>query len=132
MMSRDSQDAPRPAPRFDPASVVTREYERAAVAALALWLMVGTLLMFSGTALLDTSGLGVVVVESGLLLAIDRPGFYTAAGLFKVDQWSPARRVLLAIAEVPGFYFVLVIYVIRIGMAQYSQLEAAGARTRRP
>lgn len=131
-MSQDTQDAPRPAPLFDPASVITREYERAAVVALALWLMVGTLLMFSGTALLDTSGLGLVAVEAGLLLAIDRPGFYTAAGLFTVDQWSPAKRVLLAIAEVPGFYFVLVIYVIRIGMAQYNQLEDGSSQARRP
>jgi hypothetical protein len=125
-----SQEAPRPAPIFDPASVVTRAYERAAVVALALWLMVGTLLMFSGTALLDTSGLGMTVVEAALLVAIDQRGFYTAAGLFKVDQWSRTRRALLAIAEVPGYFFILVIYVIRIGMAQYSQLEADDAQRR--
>ena len=125
-----SHEAPRPAPLFDPASVVTREYERAAVVALALWLMVGTLLMFSGTALLDTSGLAMTVIEAALLLAIDRRGFYTAAGLFKVDQWSQTRRFLLAIAEVPGYFFILAIYVIRIGMAQYSQLETANSKKR--
>lgn len=127
-----SQEAPRPAPLFDPASVVSREYERPAVIALALWLMVGTLLMFSGTALLDTSGLMAMIIEAALALAVDRRGFYTAAGLFQVDSWRPARRVLLAIAEVPGFYFVLVIYVIRISMALYSQFEASNAGTRRP
>ena len=122
-----SEKAPRPAPLFDPASVVAREYESAAVVALALWCMIGVLMMFAGTALLDTSGLGLTVAETLILLVIDRRGFYTAAGLFKVDQWNGAQRVLLAIAEVPGFFIVLIIYIIRIGMVKFSQLPDAGA-----
>ena len=91
-----SQNAPRPAPLFDPASVVARDYERIAVVALALWCMIGVLLMFAGTALLDTSGLGLTVAETALLLVLDRRGFYTAAGLFPVDRWNQAQRALLS------------------------------------
>ena len=49
-----SQDAPRPsAPPalFDPASVKARDYEPAAVVALAIWCMAGIVLMFYGNAL---------------------------------------------------------------------------------
>ena len=120
-----SQDAPRQSPPpalFDPASVVSRDYESAAVVALALWCMIGVLLMFAGNALMDTSGLGLTVAETVVLLIIDRRGFYTGAGLFKVDEWSKTQRALLAIAEVPFFFIALVIYVIRIGMVKFTQI----------
>ena len=125
-----SQNTPSPTtpPLFDPASVVAREYEPAAVIALALWCMIGTVMMFAGTALLDTSGLALTVAETALLLIIDRQGFYTAAGLFKVDQWSKAQRVLLAIAEIPLFFVVLAVYIIRIGMLTFSRLPSADHR----
>ena len=122
-----SENAPQPAPSalFDPASVVAREYESAAVVALALWCMIGVLMMFAGTPLLDTSGLGLTVAEIAVLLWIDRRGLYTGAGLFKVDTWNGAQRALLAIAEIPGFFIILIVYVIRIGMRTFSELPAS-------
>lgn len=121
-----SQQAPQPAPPalFDPTSVIARDFETAAVVALALWCMIGVLLMFAGNALLDTSGLGLTVAEIAVLLMIDRHGLYTGAGLFKVERWNGAQRALLAIAEVPGFFIILIIYIIRIGMRAFSQLPA--------
>ncbi|HEX9037458.1 MAG TPA: hypothetical protein VF808_10755 [Ktedonobacterales bacterium] len=117
-----SENAPRPARLFDPASVVARDYEPVAVVALALWCMVGVLVMFAGNALMDTAGLGLTVAEIAVLLMIDRRGFYTGAGLFDVDRWTPAQRTLLAIAETVGFFITLILYVIRIGMAQFSRM----------
>ncbi len=121
-----SQDAPRPsAPPalFDPASVKARDYEPAAVVALAIWCMAGIVLMFYGNALLDTSGLGLTVAEIAILLIIDRRGFYTGAGLFNVDEWNKAQRALLVVAEVLLFFIALVIYVIRIGMVKFTQIS---------
>ncbi len=123
-----SQNAPResaPPALFDPASVRARDYEPAAVVALAIWCMASVVLMFYGNALLDTSGLGLAVAEVAVLLLIDRHGFYTGVGLFHVERWSKAQRVTLAIAEVPLFLFALVIYVIRVGMLKFSQLPSS-------
>lgn len=128
-------DRPAPPPLFDPASVRARDYEPAAVVALALWCMIGVLLMFAGNALLDTSGLGLTAAEVALLLIIDRHNFYTAAGLFKVDEWNPVQRALLAIAEFPGFFIVLILYVIRIGMLTFTRMQSSspdGDAGRRP
>jgi hypothetical protein len=121
------EQAPQPPPPalFDPASVVARDYEIAAVVALALWCMIGVLLMFAGNALQDTSGLGLTVAEIAVLLMIDRRGFYTGAGLFEVERWNAAQRALLVIAEIPGFFIILIIYIIRIGMRAFNQLPAS-------
>ena len=122
-MSQNAPQAPTPPALFDPASVVSRDYETAAVVVLALWCMIGILTMFAGNALLDTFGLGLTAAEVALLLIIDRQGFYTVAGLFKVDQWNRAQRVALAVAEVPLFFIALIGYVIRIGMAKFAELQ---------
>jgi hypothetical protein len=124
-MSQNAPQAPTPPALFDPASVVSRDYETAAVVVLALWCMIGILTMFAGNALLDTFGLGLTGAEVALLLIIDRRGFYTVAGLFKVDQWNRAQRVALAVAEVPFFFIALIGYVIRIGMAKFTELQAS-------
>ncbi len=124
-MSQDTPQPPAPPALFDPASVKARDYEPVAVAALAIWCMIGIVLMFYGDALLDTSGLGLTVAEIGVLLLIDRRGLYTGAGLFNVDEWNKTQRVLLAIAEVPLFFVLLALYNIRIGMAKFSQLQAS-------
>lgn len=124
-MSQDTPQQSAPPALFDPASVKARDYEPAAVAALAIWCMIGVVMMFYGNALLDTSGLGLTVAETAVLLVIDRRGFYTGAGLFNVDAWSKTRRTLLAIIEVPFFFIFLVIYVIRIGMVKFMQLQSS-------
>ncbi|HEU0028104.1 MAG TPA: hypothetical protein VFQ25_13405 [Ktedonobacterales bacterium] len=124
-MSQDAPQAPTPPALFDPASVVSRDYETAAVVVLALWCMIGILTMFAGNALLDTFGLGLTGAEVALLLIIDRRGFYTVAGLFNVDQWNRAQRLALAVAEVPLFFVALIVYVIRIGMAKFTELQAS-------
>jgi hypothetical protein len=124
-MPQNAPQPPAPPALFDPASVEARDYEPSAVAALALWLMLGTVLMFAGNPLMDTSGLGLTIAEASVLLILDRRGFYTGAGLFKVDEWSKTRRILLAIAEVPLYYFALALYVIRISMAKFTQLQSS-------
>ncbi len=123
-----SQNAPHesaPPALFDPASVKARDYEPSAVVALALWCIIGVVLMFYGNAITDTFGTGLVVAEAAVLLMIDRRGLYTDAGLFKVDQWNKAQRVLLAIGEVLFFFVTVIIYVIRIGMLTFSQLPSS-------
>ncbi len=124
-MSQNAPHDPAPHALFDPASVKARDYESAAVVALALWCIVGMVLMFYGNAITDTFGTSLVVAEAAVLLMIDRRGLYTGAGLFKLDQWSKTQRVLLAIGEVLFFFVPVIIYVIRIGMLTFSQLPSS-------
>jgi hypothetical protein len=133
-MSKDAPQAPTPPALFDPTSVVARDYENAAVVVLALWCMIGVLTMFAGNALLDTFGLGLTAAEVALLLMIDRRGFYTVAGLFKVDEWNRAQRGGLAVAEVPLFFVALIGYIIRIGMAKFTEIQSSppDSGSRRP
>jgi hypothetical protein len=125
-MSQNAPESSSP-PLFNPASVAAREYSTAATVALILWCIIGVVIMFAGNAILDTTGLVISAAEAVLLLVIDRRGFYTAAGLIPVDRWSSTQRVLLAIAEVPFFFIVLVIYAIRIGMRAFSRLPDSSA-----
>jgi hypothetical protein len=80
-----------------------------------------------GNAITDWLGLFITAAQTITLLFVDRRGFYTAAGLFPVERWHSGQRTLLAIAEVPFFVFILIIYAIRIGMRAFSQLpESSG------
>ena len=104
---------------FDPKTITAATYPRMMIGFLAVWCFVGVALMFFGAAIPDTLGFILTLAETIFILVRDREGFYTAAGLFKVADWSAGQRVALAIAEVPGYFLVLIIYVIRVVMKQY-------------
>lgn len=114
--------SPQPQPfgaLFDPRSIKSRAYPRMLLGFLAIWCFVGVVLMFFGAAWTDTTGLVVTVAEAIFILTRDREGFYTGAGYFKVAEWSRAKRVALAVVEVPFYFIALILYVIRIVAAQY-------------
>jgi hypothetical protein len=108
-----------------------------AVGLLAAWCFVGVALMFFGAAIPDTIGFVLTVAETLFILARDREGFYTGAGFFKVAEWSGAQRTALAVAEIPGYFLVLILYVVRVVALNYQLLQEPApltppAKRRRP
>lgn len=104
-------------------SIKAATYPRMMVGLLAAWCFIGVALMFFGAAFPDTLGFVLTAAESFFILSRDRVGFYTAAGFFKVEQWSSGQRTLLAVAEVPGFFLVLILYVVRVVALNYQLLD---------
>jgi hypothetical protein len=104
---------------FDPKTITAATYPRMMIGFLAVWCFVGVALMFFGEAIPDTLGLILTLAETIFILARDREGFYTCAGFFKVAEWSNGQKVALAVAEVPGYFLALILYIIRVVMKQY-------------
>jgi hypothetical protein len=104
---------------FDPKTITAVTYPRLLIGILAIWCFAGVALMFFGSAIPDTLGFILTLAEAFFILVRDRRGFYTCAGFFKVDEWSSGQRAALAVAEVPGYFLALILYVIRIVMKQY-------------
>ena len=129
-MSQNLPQNPQPQPTpqpfstlFDAKTIKARRYPRMLVAALVIWCFGGIVLMFFGTAITDTLGLILTVIEAIFILTRDREGFYTGAGFWKVDEWSSAQRTALAVLEVPFYFLELMLYVVRIAALEYQALE---------
>lgn len=86
---------------------------------MAVVTFMALVLMFWGNAVTDTVGAVIALAETAIILVLDHRGFYSAAGLFKVDAWNKGKRVALAIGEVPFFFIVLALYAFRVLLAQY-------------
>jgi hypothetical protein len=122
---------------FDPKTIKAASYPRMVIGLLAVWCFIGVALMFVGAAIPDTLGFVLTLAEALFILARDREGFYTGAGFFKVAGWSSAQRTLLAVAEIPGYFLVLILYVVRVVALNYQLLQEPApltppAKRRRP
>lgn len=108
---------------FDPKTIKAVDYPRLLLGVMAVWCFIGIVLMFVGAALPDTLGFILTLAQTVFILVRDREGFYTGAGFFKTAEWSRGQRVALAIAEVPGYFLMLIVYVMRIVALQYQLLQ---------
>jgi hypothetical protein len=108
---------------FDPKTIKAASYPRMLVGVMAAWCFIGIAMMFFGAAWPDTVGFLLTIAETIFILVRDRQGFYTGAGYFKVAEWSRGQRVALAIAEVPGFFLMLIFYIMRVVALNYQLLD---------
>lgn len=108
---------------FDPKTIKAASYPRMLLGLMAVWCFIGVAAMFFGAALPDTLGFVLTAAEVVFILIRDRQGFYTGAGYFKVEEWSRGQRAALAIAEIPGFFLMLIFYIMRVVALQYQLLD---------
>ncbi|HEX5571056.1 MAG TPA: hypothetical protein VFX31_06700, partial [Ktedonobacterales bacterium] len=108
---------------FDPKTIKAADYPPLLIGVMAVWCFIGIALMFVGAALPDTLGFILTLAQTIFILARDREGFYTGAGFFKVAEWGRGQRVALAIAEIPGYFLVLILYVMRVVALNYQRLQ---------
>lgn len=108
---------------FDRKTIKVADYPPLLIGVMALWCFIGIALMFVGAALPDTLGFILTLAQTVFILVRDRQGFYTAAGFFKVEEWGRGQRVALAIAEIPGYFLVLILYVMRLVALHYQMVQ---------
>lgn len=108
---------------FDPKTIKAASYPRLLIGLMSVWCFIGIVLMFAGAALPDTLGFILTVAQTIFIVTRDREGFYTGAGFFKVAEWSRGQRVALAVAEVPLYFLVLILYVMRVVALEYQLLQ---------
>ncbi len=121
--SPQPQQPQQPVALFDPKTIKVATYSGKVVGLLVIWCFGGLILTMWGTTITDWTGTLLTIAEALYLVARDRENFYTGAGFWKVNEWSGARRALLAVLEVPLWFLALALYVVRLAALHYQQLQ---------
>jgi len=117
------QQSQQPIALFDPKTIKVANFSGKVAGILAIWCFGGIVLTMLGTTYTDWTGTLLTIAEALFLVARDRENFYTGAGFWKVEEWSPARRTLLAVLEVPLWAPALILYVVRLVALHYQLLQ---------
>lgn len=113
-----------------PVSIQGRQYDPGLLTVLGIWYIIFFLMMWSGFSWwIDTLGLFALIIETLVLLALDRPGLLSMRGLVNREQLSDGQRILLNIGEVVFFFFMTGAYLVRTIMEYQKMMSAQPVKT---
>lgn len=108
-MNQQTSTAPTP-------SAQGRKFDRGTLVTLVSVYLLSLIMMFSGLGpfgLVDTLGLFISLVETLIVLGLDKPGLASMRGLVNRETLSGGQRLALTIGEIVFFPLTLGVYLVR-------------------
>ena len=93
-----------------------RKLERNTLITLGVVYLLSVIMMFSGLGpfgLVDTIGLFLSLIETLVVLGLDKPGLASMRGLVNRATLSSGQRLALTIGEIIFFPLTLAVYLVR-------------------
>ncbi len=93
-----------------------RKLERNTLITLGVVYLLSVIMMFSGLGpfgLVDTIGLFLSLIETLVVLGLDKPGLASMRGLVNRASLSSGQRLALTIGEIIFFPLTLAVYLVR-------------------
>lgn len=93
-----------------------RKLERNTLITLGIVYLLSVIMMFSGLGpfgLVDTIGLFLSLIETLVVLGLDKPGLASMRGLVNRATLSGGQRLALTIGEIIFFPLTLAVYLVR-------------------